>query len=235
MTSRYRDNAEKHEWLRRIFDDTAADYDRVESWLSLGSGSRNRREALQRAGLAAGMRVADVACGTGLVAREAMRIVGDGGRVVGIDPSAGMLEKAKQLGIETMAGCAELLPLETGEFDFVSMGYALRHVEDLAPAFAEFHRVLKSGGRVCILEISRPRGAVRRAVLRGFMGMLTVLMRLRRPVSARTRELWSYYWETIDRCVPPERVVDSLRAAGFTEVRHRAQFGVLSEYTARRP
>src|ERR1043165_2988776 len=93
MTSRYRDNAEKHEWLRRIFDDTAADYDRVESWLSLGSGSRNRREALQRAGLAAGMGVADVACGTGLVAGEAMRIVGDGGRVVGIDPSAGMLEK----------------------------------------------------------------------------------------------------------------------------------------------
>ncbi len=236
MTSRYRDNAEKHEWLRRIFDETATDYDRVEAWLSFGTGSRNRREALQRAGLREGMSVADVACGTGLVAREALKLIGPSGSIVGIDPSEGMLEQARRgLGIETKIGVAEALPLESGKYDFLSMGYALRHVEDLAPAFAEFYRVLKPNGRACILEITRPRGAVRRAVLRAYMRVLSALLRWRKPVSARTPELWSYYWDTIDLCVPPERVVGALKAAGFVDVEHHSQFGMLSEYTMRKP
>jgi demethylmenaquinone methyltransferase/2-methoxy-6-polyprenyl-1,4-benzoquinol methylase len=236
LTSRYRDNAEKHEWLRRIFDETAADYDRVEGWLSFGTGSRNRREALVRAGLRGGMSVADVACGTGLVARQAFAIVGPSGRVVGIDPSRGMLERAAQShGIETIVGVAEALPLNSGSFDFVSMGYALRHVEDLAPAFAEFFRILKPGGRGCILEISRPQGTIRRAVLGSHMRVLSTVLRWRKPRSDRTAELWSYYRETIDLCIPPERVVEALRAAGFADVGHRAQFGMLSEYTMRKP
>lgn len=236
MPGLYRDNAEKHEWLRRIFDDTAGDYDRVESWLSLGSGRWYRRQALKRAGLAPGMSVADVACGTGLVAREALSIVGTGGSIVGIDPSEGMLAHArKNLGIEAVNGVAETMPFESARFDFVSMGYALRHVEDLAPAFAEFYRVLKPGGRLCILEITRPAGRLGRAMLRGYMGLLSVLLRLVKPGVSRTSELWSYYWQTIDRCVPPDRVVAALSAAGFVEVRHRVQLGLFSEYTMRRP
>jgi len=232
----YRDNAEKHEWLRRIFDDTAGDYDRVESWLSLGSGRWYRRQALKRAGLAPGMCVADIACGTGLVAREAMSIVGPEGGVVGIDPSQGMLAHAREnLGITTIIGIAEALPLETGRFDFVSMGYALRHVEDLAPAFAEFQRVLKPGGGLCILEITRPAGRIGRAALRAYMGLLAGLLRVMKPGSSRTSELWGYYWQTIDRCTPPGRVIEAVRAAGFVDVEHRVQLGLFSEYTARRP
>lgn len=235
MPELYGDNAEKRAWLRQIFDDTAGDYDRVESWLSLGSGRWYRRQALRRAGLAPGMIVADVACGTGLVAREAITIAGPGGRIIGIDPSEGMLAQArKNLGIETVGGVAEAMPFESGRFDFVAMGYALRHVEDLVPAFAEFHRVLKPGGRLCILEITRPAGRIGRAVLRGYMGLLSIILRLVRP-GARTSELWSYYWRTIDRCVPPDRVLVALRAAGFMDVRHRVQLGSFSEFTMRRP
>src|SRR4051794_22753257 len=88
----YYDNApRKREFLREIFDQTACDYDKLENVLALGSGRWYRRQALRRAGLVESMRVLDVASGTGLVAREAIGIVGPRGRVFGVDPSIGML------------------------------------------------------------------------------------------------------------------------------------------------
>jgi demethylmenaquinone methyltransferase / 2-methoxy-6-polyprenyl-1,4-benzoquinol methylase len=231
----YASNGEKREWLRRIFDDTAADYDRVESWLSLGSGRWYRRQAIKRAGLGPGMRVADVACGTGLVAREALKLVGPSGYIVGIDQSEAMLACARaNLGIQTVIGRAESLPCESSLFDFVTMGYALRHMDDLRVAFAEFRRVLKPGGRVCILEITRPTGRLGRQLLRTYMGVLCTGVRLVRP-RKRTSELWNYYWQTIDQCVPAERVLQALRDAGFVSVERQVQFGVFSEYRGTRP
>jgi demethylmenaquinone methyltransferase/2-methoxy-6-polyprenyl-1,4-benzoquinol methylase len=84
----------KERFVGRIFDSSAGDYDRLDRFLAFGSGSRYRREALIRAGLAPGMRMLDVAVGRGLVSRQAVRIVGEGGSVTGIDPSARMMARA---------------------------------------------------------------------------------------------------------------------------------------------
>jgi demethylmenaquinone methyltransferase / 2-methoxy-6-polyprenyl-1,4-benzoquinol methylase len=237
MLDRYYANAqERRTYLTSIFDETAKDYDKVERWLSLGSGSWYRRQALLRSGLNAGMRVADVAVGTGLVAREAVSIVtafNAAGRVVGIDPSAGMLERAREaLGIETVIATAESLPFPDASFDFVSMGYALRHMDDLVGAFREFRRILRPGGRVCILEITRPRTRLGRAFLRAYLGTLSAVLSKFTKLSPRTPELWAYYWETIDRCVPPERVLEALKAAGFIDPKRFISMGIFSEYTA---
>jgi demethylmenaquinone methyltransferase/2-methoxy-6-polyprenyl-1,4-benzoquinol methylase len=236
MPALYRTDAEKHEWLRRIFDATATDYDRVESWLSLGTGRWYRQRALRRAGVMPGMSVADIACGTGLVAREAAHIVGPGGRVVGIDPSEGMLARAQAIGgVSTLVGVAESLPLRSAEFDVVAMGYALRHVEDLRLAFAEFFRVLKPGGRLCILEITRPAGWLTRTALRGYMGLLSSALSVAKPKGSRTAELWGYYLQTINECVTPACVVAALQEAGFANVEHRVELRVFSDFTAHRP
>lgn len=228
-------DGEKQLFLNAIFDETAEDYDRVERWLSLGSGRWYRREALKRAGLRAGMSVADVAIGTGLVAGEALKIIGPEGRLIGVDPSREMMRRAEErLGIETRSGTADSLPLSNATFDFLSMGYALRHVSDLNAAFAEFKRVLKpQGGRLCILEITRPRTRLGRAFLRTYLGTLSRLVGLSKPLTPRTPELWAYYWQTIDQCVPPERVLQALRDAGFTDVSRRIIGVIFSEYTAR--
>ncbi len=70
-------------------------------------------------------------------------------------------------GVELVAGRAEALPRADASCDFVSMGYALRHISDVRAAFAEFHRVLRPGGRLLILEISKPDGAARHRAAQG--------------------------------------------------------------------
>jgi demethylmenaquinone methyltransferase/2-methoxy-6-polyprenyl-1,4-benzoquinol methylase len=228
----YADRNGKRGFVGRIFDATAGDYDRVDRLLALGSGSWYRRQALLRAGLAPGMRMLDVAVGTGLVAREAVRILGNARDVVGADPSAGMMARAAAEGITLARGRAEALPFADGAFDFLALGYALRHVSDLGAAFREFRRVLKPGGRLLLLEITAPEGGLARSALRLYMrGVVPWLSRAvaRHP---ETPLLYRYYWDTIEACVPPAGVVQTLAAAGFAGPDRVVKLGIFSEFRA---
>jgi demethylmenaquinone methyltransferase / 2-methoxy-6-polyprenyl-1,4-benzoquinol methylase len=225
----------RQRFIRRTFDDTAPDYDRLEKVLGLGTGSWYRRQALLRAGLASGMQVVDVGMGTGLVSREILRITGEPERLVGVDPSPGMMAQAHlPEGVRCVEGTAERMPLADGSADFIVMGYALRHIGDLAAAFAEFRRVLKPGGRVLVLEISKPRGAVGTLLLKAYMrGVVPLLARLisRQP---GTPMLWRYYWDTIEACASPDAVMHTLRGVGLHDVHREVALGMFSEYGARR-
>lgn len=232
----YQTEAERSVWVRDIFDRTAADYDRVERVLGLGSGSWYRRQALRAAGLKPGMTVLDIGTGTGLVAREAAIIVGDPQLVVGVDPSRGMVEHAQvPVGVRLVAGSAEAILSPSAAADFLSMGYALRHISDLNLAFVEFLRVLHPGGRVCLLEITQPDAAVARTLLKAYLrGLIPAVAAL---ISGHrdTPELMRYYWDTIAACVPPAAIMKSLEAAGFIDVDRRMTLGVFAEYRARKP
>ena len=236
LTDYYQTERERQAYLRRIFDDTAVDYDRIETLLALGSGSRYRRLALMRGGLKTGMKVLDVGVGTGLVAAQACRLTGDAAFVTGIDPSPGMMAASKlPAAMVLLEGRAESLPFPDNHFDFLSMGYALRHISDLAVAFAEFKRVLKPGGRCCILEITQAQSRVARWLLKSYMrGVIPLLTRI---VSKQKESatIWRYYWDSIEACVPPEQVLATLRAAGLTQVNRYVEIGVFSEYQAIKP
>ena len=234
LTDYYRTEEDRQAYLRKIFDDTAPDYDRIESLLAWGTGPRYRHDALVRAGLKPGMKVLDVGVGTGLVAAQACLLAGDPALVTGVDPSPGMMAASKLPKAMTLVeGRAESLPFPDNHFDFLSMGYALRHISDLSVAFAEFERVLKPGGRLCVLEITQARSAWGRWVLKTYMrGVIPVLTRFVSSGRQRTSTMWRYYWDTIEACVPPERVMATLRATGLQQVERHLEIGIFSEYHA---
>lgn len=238
LTGYYASEQERRGFVGKLFDSTATDYDRIDRLLALGSGPWYRNQALQRGGLKPGMRIVDVGVGTGLVAREAVKLVGDPALVVGVDPSAGMMACADLPGVQLIEGRAEAIPLPDASFDFLSMGYALRHIGDLSAAFAEFQRVLKPGGRLCLLEITKPERAWSQLLLKTYMrGVVPVLARLIGS-SAESARLWRYYWDTIEACVPPSGVIDTLVAAGFTDVKRHIEtraLSILGEYQAMKP
>ncbi|MFC3126467.1 class I SAM-dependent methyltransferase [Pseudoroseomonas globiformis] len=228
-------------FVRQLFDDTAAHYDRINRVFSLGTGAWYRRDALRRGGLAPGMTVLDIATGTGLVAREAARLTGPGGFVYGLDPSGGMLAEARRALSATPAphallrGRAEAIPLPDASVDFISMGYALRHVADLNATFAEYRRVLRPEGRLLLLEIGRPEGRVAHALARAYLGhVVPALCRLTAP-RARSGTLMQYYWDTIEACVPAEAILGQLQRVGLDDVRCDTSVGVFRAYAARRP
>ena len=231
----YRSEDDRSEWVRDCFDRSGADYDRLERIVGLGTGSWYRRRALRAAGLGTGMSVLDIGTGTGLVARAAASIVGDPTLVVGVDPSPGMIAHARvPAGLRLLSGSAEQIPAADSSADFLCMGYALRHVGDLGAAFGEFHRVLRPGSRLCILEITVPPGRIRRALLKTWLhGAVPRIATL----VARQREaplLMRYYWDTIAACVPPHTVMAAIAGAGFTDVTRRVELGMFSAYCARR-
>jgi demethylmenaquinone methyltransferase/2-methoxy-6-polyprenyl-1,4-benzoquinol methylase len=223
-------------FVANLFAAAAPHYDWVCRVMAFGSGQSYRRQALVRAGFTPGMRALDIATGTGLVARSAASMLDGRGGMVGVDASFGMLRQAgKHVGMPLVQGLAEGLPFRSGSFDFASMGYALRHVADLGVAFREWLRVLKPGGRLLILEISRPRSPLglwaTRAYLRRVLPVLTRVGTWSGAAATLTR----YHWDTIAECVPPETIVSALQTSGLVDVEHRVIAGLMSEYVAARP
>jgi demethylmenaquinone methyltransferase/2-methoxy-6-polyprenyl-1,4-benzoquinol methylase len=229
LTDYYEDAEHREEFVRDIFDETAPWYDWAIRLLSFGSGDWYRREAVKRIGLEPGMKLLDLASGTGVVARAATEVTGDPKSIVGMDVSIGMLHSGRTSSAKVQAP-AESLPARDDSFDRITIGFALRHFADLEVVFSECHRVLRPGGRLLILEITAPEPRIARAMLGVYMGRLApAIIRLR--AGARTAQLFRYYWETTRDCVRPEVIMDAMRDAGFVEVARRKAVGIFSEYS----
>jgi demethylmenaquinone methyltransferase/2-methoxy-6-polyprenyl-1,4-benzoquinol methylase len=230
----YREGEERQGFLNELFNRTAYQYRNIDKATGFGSGLWYRKRALQQAGLMPGMKVLDVACGPGLVTQCAMELVGPSGSVTGLDPSIGMLREAQKGPCRSLVrGVGEHLPFPDGHFDFLSMGYALRHVPDLRGAFAEYRRVLKPGGIVLLLEISRPRSALVFYLSRFYIKRVLGAAFTAGTGNQDMKTLMAYWWETTEQCVPPETIVDTLKEAEFQDCTVREWFsGLLRDYRA---
>ena len=155
---------EKQRRVSGVFDSVADRYDLMNDLMSAGLHRVWKRFALSRTGLRGGRTALDVAAGSGDLSEGLARQVGSSGRVVVTDINARMLDRGRErlinaglaTNIHYLLADAEQLPLAGSAFDCVSIGFGLRNVTDKAEALAEMYRVLKPGGRLLVLEFSRP-------------------------------------------------------------------------------
>ncbi|HEX9892068.1 MAG TPA: class I SAM-dependent methyltransferase [Actinomycetota bacterium] len=145
--------------IRSMFEGLAPDYDRLNDVLTFGLVRGWRRAMTAAAAVARGSRALDVCTGTGRSLAPLQRAVGGTGLAVGVDFTPGMLARAR--GVLVQAD-AMRLPFPSGVFDAAVCSFALRDVADQDQVISEMARVTRPGGRVVILEIGRPRGAVLR-------------------------------------------------------------------------
>ena len=153
--------------MRSMFADIADDYDRINTVLSFGVHHGWRKKTIQESGAKSGDHVLDCATGTGDLAIEFKKTVGDEGYVMGtdfcapmIDPAPGKAEKAG-LKIDFEVADAMDLPYEDNKFDISSISFGIRNVDDPVKALKEMSRVVKPGGRVVVLEFGQPKGLIK--------------------------------------------------------------------------
>ncbi|MCA1825589.1 MAG: ubiquinone/menaquinone biosynthesis methyltransferase [Myxococcales bacterium] len=166
--------------VRRMFASIAGRYDAANEVLSLGVHNGWRREAVRLARVGPGDRVLDCATGTGDLA---LQFHNARSKVIGTDFCEEMLEPARRKArgaVEFAVADAMQLPFSTATFDVSSIAFGIRNVDDPVRCLREMARVVKSGGRVVVLEFGQPRGAfgaLFRAYSRGVMpivgGLLT--------------------------------------------------------------
>jgi demethylmenaquinone methyltransferase/2-methoxy-6-polyprenyl-1,4-benzoquinol methylase len=231
----YYDNLEARQgFLNELFNRTAYQYRNIDRATGFGSGLWYRRKALREAGLKSGMHMLDVACGPALVAQCARDVVGPSGRVIGLDPSIGMLREAQKGPCRNIVrGIGEQLPFPDASFDFLSMGYALRHVSDLKTAFSEYRRVLKPGGIVLLLDICRPRSALLLSMSRFYIKTVLGIVFAVSTGNRDMKTLMEYWWDTTEFCVPSETILDALQEVGFADCSlHELFNGLLRDYHA---
>jgi demethylmenaquinone methyltransferase/2-methoxy-6-polyprenyl-1,4-benzoquinol methylase len=159
-----RDSAQFAEQVNRMFDRVAARYDLLNSLMSAGLHHRWRERAADHARLGAGESALDVCCGTGDLTLELAGRIGSGGHVIGCDFSEPMLDLAREkadareaAGVRFEWADALSLPYDAGRFDAVTVGFGIRNFADRDRGLREMARVLRPGGRLVILEFTRPR------------------------------------------------------------------------------
>jgi demethylmenaquinone methyltransferase/2-methoxy-6-polyprenyl-1,4-benzoquinol methylase len=200
--------------VRGMFDRIAPVYDAMNRVMTAGL-DRSWRRLTVEAVVQPGDRVLDACCGTGDLAVAAER---EGGIVTGLDFSARMLERARRKSdsIVWVGGDLLALPFDDGSFDTATVGFGVRNVADLDVAFAELRRVLRSGGRLAILEITQPRGVLRPFFSLWFDRVVPLLGKVLPGGKAYT-----YLPASVRRFPGAEELTAMLERHGFERVRVR--------------
>jgi demethylmenaquinone methyltransferase/2-methoxy-6-polyprenyl-1,4-benzoquinol methylase len=210
-----------------MFDRIAPVYDLMNRVMTAGLDQRWRRLTV-RLVVSRGDRVLDACCGTGdlaVAARDA------GADVVGLDFSSRMLERArrKDPSLEWVQGDMLELPFDNGSFEAVTVGFGVRNVADLERGLTELRRVLKPGGRIGVLEITRPRGPLRLFYRLWFDVLIPIAGKVLPGGSAYT-----YLPASVRRFPGPDDLAELLRKLGFAEVTYRLLGGgIVALHTGR--
>lgn len=219
---------EKSARVAEVFRSVAPRYDMMNDLMSLGTHRIMKRMTIELAAVRNGHRVLDLAGGTGDLARLFSPRVGPSGRVVLADINPAMVELGRDrmldAGLVNVVPAivdAEALPFADGAFDVVSIGFGLRNVTRKDVALAEMHRVLAPGGRLLVLEFSKPRNPLLSKAYDAFSGLWPAMGR----AIANDADSYRYLNESIRMHPPQEELAEMMRSAGFEDVRYHDLVG----------
>ena len=223
-----------------MFDAIARRYDLLNRVLSGGMDQRWRARAVRELRLQGRETLLDLCTGTADVALAAVRPGAGAARVVGVDFSPEMLrigmQKCRQRGVWPRVGlvCADAtcIPLSDSSVDAATVAFGIRNVQDTAAACRELARVVRTGGRLAVLEFGLPRQRTLRAIYLWYSHRL--LPAVGRLVSQHA-SAYEYLPESVARFPPPEEFGRMLQQSGFPHVRVvPLTFGIVYLYVAER-
>jgi len=231
--------AEKQRRVGAVFTSVAKNYDLMNDVMSLGIHHLWKRFTLEMCTLRPGHRVLDLAGGTGDLALKQAAMVGESGEVVLADINASMLQRGRDRMIDkgfinrvkTVQCNAEILPFADNYFDCITIAFGLRNVTDKGRALASMQRVLKPGGRLCVLEFSKPIYAPLEKAYDFYS--FSLLPRLGEWI-ARDRDSYQYLAESIRRH-PDQQALRQIiiDEGGFDEVEvHNLSGGIVALHRA---
>jgi demethylmenaquinone methyltransferase / 2-methoxy-6-polyprenyl-1,4-benzoquinol methylase len=236
----YKDeNSGKKEQVAKMFDNISHRYDFLNHFLSLGIDKAWRRKAIGSLKSSAPRVILDVATGTGDFAIQALTLNPD--KVFGIDISEGMLEVGRKKlrernltgKIELQKGDSENLPFEENKFDAVTVAFGVRNFENLEKGLREIFRVLKPGGKLIVLEFSRPKAFPMKQGYSVYFKF--VLPKIGRFVSS-DKAAYTYLPESVEAFPDGANFLRILETVGFNETRcTELTFGISSIYSATKP
>ncbi|WP_010495115.1 demethylmenaquinone methyltransferase [Paenibacillus elgii] len=212
----------KEQFVHSVFESIAPKYDLMNDILSFRRHKAWRNFTMKKMDVKPGATAIDLCCGTGDWTVSLAKASG-AGKIVGLDFSQNMLdvgeEKVKRLGmdeqIKLVQGNAMALPFEDNSFDYATIGFALRNVPDLVKVIEEMQRVVKPGGMVVSLELSKPTWKLFKAIY--FFYFQKVLPLLGKLIVKRYEQ---YKWlpESLKNFPDHKELADIFRKTGLTRV-----------------
>ena len=212
-----------------MFASIARRYDCANDVLSLGMHRLWRGRALRKAEVSVGQTVVDLCTGTGDVAFAAARIVGPGGRVVGVDFVQEMLDIAERKRVakkiewlEFIRADALELPLPDNSADIVSVSFGIRNVDDPLRCLAEMKRVARENGKIVVLEFGQPKVPVFSSIYRWYSKYL--MPRIGGALTGN-RAAYQYLPETSSAFPAADQFLELMKQANLEKMSYRRLFG----------
>lgn len=222
--------AEKAGRVREVFDSVAAQYDLMNDLMSGGLHRLWKRFTIELSAVRSGQTVLDIAGGTGDLAAKFSKLVGADGKVILADINAAMLsvgrdrliDKGALSNIDVVQADAQFLPFEDNSIDCITIAFGLRNVTDKAKALKSMHRILKPGGRVLVLEFSKPTSPLLSRVYDAYS--FSALPAMGKLITDDA-DSYRYLAESIRKHPDQESLLEMVEDAGFVDCRYHNMTG----------
>lgn len=222
--------AEKAGRVREVFDSVAAQYDLMNDLMSGGLHRLWKRFTIELSAVRSGQTVLDIAGGTGDLAAKFSKLVGADGKVILADINAAMLsvgrdrliDKGALSNIDVVQTDAQFLPFEDNSIDCITIAFGLRNVTDKAKALRSMHRVLKPGGRLLVLEFSKPTSPLLSKVYDAYS--FSALPAMGKLITDDA-DSYRYLAESIRKHPDQESLLEMVEDAGFVDCRYHNMTG----------